>query len=78
MHQVRYLNLKENIRIRRAGFAFRQLFDKFIRRFLFLFFIFILFDFNFIVIHSNIDFFFFSSKDLEFYHLKHSHIGEVI
>jgi len=32
-HQVRYLNLKENIRIRRAGFAYRQPFDKFIRRF---------------------------------------------
>ena len=33
MHQVRYLNLKENIRIRRAGFAYRQLFDKFLRRY---------------------------------------------
>lgn len=32
-HQVRYLNLKENIRIRRAGFAYRQPFDKFLRRF---------------------------------------------
>ncbi|KCV73289.1 myosin I [Fonticula alba] len=33
LHQVRYLNLKENIRIRRAGYAFRQPFDKFVRRF---------------------------------------------
>ena len=31
-HQVRYLNLKENVRIRRAGFAYRQFFDKFLHR----------------------------------------------
>lgn len=32
-HQVRYLNLKENIRIRRAGYAYRQVYEKFLRRF---------------------------------------------
>ncbi|KAJ3021050.1 Unconventional myosin-Ie [Thoreauomyces humboldtii] len=32
-HQVRYLNLKENIRVRRAGYAYRNTFDKFLRRF---------------------------------------------
>lgn len=32
-HQVQYLGLKENIRVRRAGFAYRQTFDKFLRRF---------------------------------------------
>jgi len=33
MHQVRYLGLKENIRVRRAGFAFRREFSKFLRRY---------------------------------------------
>eukprot|EP00041_Stephanoeca_diplocostata_P026295 m.705816 g.705816 ORF g.705816 m.705816 type:complete len:1074 (+) comp22930_c0_seq1:209-3430(+) len=33
MHQVRYLGLKENVRVRRAGFAFRRVFDKFLRRY---------------------------------------------
>ncbi|KAJ3056601.1 Unconventional myosin-Ie [Rhizophlyctis rosea] len=32
-HQVRYLNVKENIRVRRAGFCYRNTFDKFLRRF---------------------------------------------
>jgi myosin I len=32
-HQVRYLNLKENIRVRRAGFCYRHIFEKFLRRF---------------------------------------------
>ena len=32
-HQVKYLGLLENIRVRRAGFAYRQYFEKFIRRF---------------------------------------------
>ncbi|KAJ3205417.1 Unconventional myosin-Ie [Entophlyctis luteolus] len=32
-HQVRYLNLKENIKVRRAGFCYRNFFDKFLRRF---------------------------------------------
>lgn len=32
-HQVRYLNLAENIRVRRAGFCFRSPFDKFLYRF---------------------------------------------
>ena len=30
---MRYLNLKENVRIRRAGFAYRQFFDKFLHRY---------------------------------------------
>lgn len=33
MHQIKYLGLQENVRIRRAGFAYRQTFDKFIERF---------------------------------------------
>ncbi|ANB14006.1 myosin 5 [Sugiyamaella lignohabitans] len=33
LHQVKYLGLKENVRIRRAGFAYRQTFDKFVERF---------------------------------------------
>ncbi len=33
LHQVKYLGLKENVRIRRAGFASRQTFDKFVQRF---------------------------------------------
>lgn len=32
-HQVKYLGLQENIRIRRAGFAYRAPFDKFVERF---------------------------------------------
>lgn len=32
-HQVEYLGLKENIRVRRAGFAFRREFNKFMRRY---------------------------------------------
>ncbi|XP_047141172.1 unconventional myosin-Ie isoform X1 [Hydra vulgaris] len=32
-HQVEYLGLKENIRVRRAGYAFRRVFDKFLRRY---------------------------------------------
>ncbi|CAL1534478.1 unnamed protein product [Lymnaea stagnalis] len=32
-HQVEYLGLKENIRVRRAGFAFRREFQKFIKRY---------------------------------------------
>ncbi|XP_076333523.1 LOW QUALITY PROTEIN: unconventional myosin-Ie-like [Tachypleus tridentatus] len=31
-HQVEYLGLKENIRVRRAGFAYRRPFDKFLLR----------------------------------------------
>ncbi len=31
-HQVEYLGLKENIRVRRAGFAYRREFDKFLMR----------------------------------------------
>lgn len=31
-HQVEYLGLKENIRVRRAGFAYRREFGKFLRR----------------------------------------------
>ncbi|MCJ1306590.1 class II myosin [Agyrium rufum] len=33
LHQIKYLGLTENVRIRRAGFAYRQTFDKFIERF---------------------------------------------
>ncbi|CAI5438217.1 unnamed protein product [Caenorhabditis angaria] len=32
-HQVEYLGLKENIRVRRAGYAFRRAFDKFANRY---------------------------------------------
>eukprot|EP00002_Diphylleia_rotans_P028381 TRINITY_DN572_c0_g1_i2.p1 TRINITY_DN572_c0_g1~~TRINITY_DN572_c0_g1_i2.p1 ORF type:complete len:551 (+),score=92.42 TRINITY_DN572_c0_g1_i2:1951-3603(+) len=32
-HQIRYLGLTENIRIRRAGYAYRQYMDRFIRRY---------------------------------------------
>lgn len=31
-HQVEYLGLKENIRVRRAGYAYRREFTKFLRR----------------------------------------------
>ncbi|KAG4302223.1 hypothetical protein PCK1_001495 [Pneumocystis canis] len=33
LHQIKYLGLQENIRIRRAGFAYRQTFNKFVERF---------------------------------------------
>ncbi|XP_070543258.1 unconventional myosin-Ie-like isoform X2 [Ptychodera flava] len=33
LHQVEYLGLKENIRVRRAGFAYRREFDKFLKRY---------------------------------------------
>ncbi|CAB46766.1 myosin type I [Schizosaccharomyces pombe] len=33
LHQIKYLGLQENIRIRRAGFAYRQAFDTFAQRF---------------------------------------------
>ncbi|XP_032429054.1 unconventional myosin-If [Xiphophorus hellerii] len=32
-HQVEYLGLRENIRVRRAGFAYRRLFSKFLHRY---------------------------------------------
>ena len=32
LHQCEYLGLKENIRIRRAGFAYRRVFEKFLQR----------------------------------------------
>ena len=32
-HQVRYLNLKENIKVRRAGFCYRNVFEKFLKRY---------------------------------------------
>ncbi|XP_008563594.1 PREDICTED: unconventional myosin-If-like, partial [Galeopterus variegatus] len=32
-HQVEYLGLKENIRVRRAGFAYRRQFPKFLQRY---------------------------------------------
>jgi myosin-1 len=33
LHQCKYLGLLENIRVRRAGYAYRQYFDKFLKRF---------------------------------------------
>lgn len=33
LHQVKYLGLQENVRIRRAGFAYRAPFEKFVERF---------------------------------------------
>lgn len=33
LHQVKYLGLQENVRIRRAGFAYRAPFDQFVQRF---------------------------------------------
>eukprot|EP00092_Neocalanus_flemingeri_P052340 GFUD01061174.1.p1 GENE.GFUD01061174.1~~GFUD01061174.1.p1 ORF type:complete len:1149 (-),score=317.13 GFUD01061174.1:56-3502(-) len=33
MHQIEYLGLKENVRVRRAGFAYRRPFDKFVKRY---------------------------------------------
>lgn len=33
VHQIKYLGLQENVRIRRAGFAYRQTFEKFVERF---------------------------------------------
>ncbi|KEZ42413.1 Myosin-1 [Scedosporium apiospermum] len=33
LHQIKYLGLQENVRIRRAGFAYRQPFEKFVDRF---------------------------------------------
>lgn len=32
-HQVEYLGLQENIRVRRAGFAYRRAFEKFLQRY---------------------------------------------
>jgi myosin I len=32
LHQVKYLGLKENIRVRRAGFAYRNTFEKMVER----------------------------------------------
>lgn len=34
--QVKYLGLLENVKVRRAGFAYRQDFDRFLRRFRYL------------------------------------------
>lgn len=33
LHQIKYLGLQENIRVRRAGFAYRNTFDKMVERF---------------------------------------------
>lgn len=33
LHQVKYLGLQENIKIRRSGFAYRQTYEKFVERF---------------------------------------------
>eukprot|EP00760_Papus_ankaliazontas_P004527 PhM_4_TR11938/c0_g1_i1/m.75870/K10356/MYO1; myosin I len=36
LHQVKYLGLLENVRVRRAGFSYRQHFDKFLKRYKYL------------------------------------------
>jgi myosin heavy subunit len=33
LHQVRYLGLLENVRVRRAGFAYRQTYDTWLSRY---------------------------------------------
>lgn len=33
LHQIKYLGLQENIRVRRAGFAYRNTFEKMVERF---------------------------------------------
>mmetsp|Transcript_28371 Transcript_28371/g.69116 ORF Transcript_28371/g.69116 Transcript_28371/m.69116 type:complete len:1017 (+) Transcript_28371:228-3278(+) len=33
MHQIKYLGLNENVRVRRAGFAFRETFQRFLNRY---------------------------------------------
>ncbi|KAK8219701.1 class II myosin [Zalaria obscura] len=33
LHQIKYLGLQENVRIRRAGFAYRSTFERFVERF---------------------------------------------
>lgn len=33
LHQIKYLGLRENIRVKRAGFAYRRAFEKFVRRY---------------------------------------------
>ena len=33
LHQIKYLGLQENIRVRRAGFAYRNTFEKIVQRF---------------------------------------------
>ena len=33
MHQIRYLGLLENIRVRRAGFCYRDVYQRFLERF---------------------------------------------
>lgn len=33
VHQIKYLGLQENIRVRRAGFAYRNTFEKMVERF---------------------------------------------
>ncbi|KAG5468181.1 hypothetical protein LSCM1_02157 [Leishmania martiniquensis] len=33
LHQVKYLGLLENVRVRRAGYSYRQYFDRFLKRF---------------------------------------------
>lgn len=32
-HQVKYLGLMENLRVRRAGFAYRRKYEKFLKRY---------------------------------------------
>lgn len=32
-HQIKYLGLMENLRVRRAGFAYRRVYERFLRRY---------------------------------------------
>ena len=35
LHQIKYLGLQENIRVRRAGFAYRNTFEKMVERYVY-------------------------------------------
>src|SRR4051812_37766276 len=49
-HQIRYLGLVENVRVRRAGFAFRMTYDRFMRFFIFYYYYYYFFFLFFIII----------------------------
>lgn len=55
VHQVSYLGLLENVRVRRAGFAHRQPYSRFLKRYNMIFhIIFIEINFNTIMLYSGI------------------------
>jgi len=57
LHQVRYLGLLENVRVRRAGFCFRQTFEAFLDRYrmvIFFFFFFLLLSFFAVVTYLSL------------------------